>query len=112
MKTRLLSVLCILLMSLGIQAHNLEPLHVDGRYLKNSKGDIVTLHGYMTDLDSYFQVEEYRQGYDFLDHFQLKQVEGTSIGNKTNPVGRDSKTVLKKCYPPGEQYNKDQRPAG
>lgn len=27
------------------QAHNLEPLHVDGRYLKNSKGDIVTLHG-------------------------------------------------------------------
>ena len=50
MKTRLLSILCILLMSFGIQAHNLEPLHVDGRYLKNSKGDIVTLHGYMTTL--------------------------------------------------------------
>ena len=29
------------------QAHDLEPLHVDGRYLKNSKGDIVTLHGLM-----------------------------------------------------------------
>ena len=27
------------------QAHNLEPLHVDGRYLKNPAGDIVTLHG-------------------------------------------------------------------
>ena len=58
MKTRLLSILCILLMSLGIQAHDLEPLHVDGRYLKNSKGDIVTLHGYMTVLEHGFQVEE------------------------------------------------------
>lgn len=47
MKTRLFSILCILLMSLGIQAHDLEPLHVDGRYLKNPKGDIVTLHGYL-----------------------------------------------------------------
>ena len=45
MKARLLSIFCILLMSLGIQAHDIEPLHVDGRYLKNSKGDIVTLHG-------------------------------------------------------------------
>ena len=53
MKTRLLSILCILLMSLGIQAHNLEPLHVDGRYLKNSKGDIVTLHGFETAYDPY-----------------------------------------------------------
>ena len=47
MKTRLLSVLCVLMMSLGIQAHDLEPLHVDGRYLKNPKGDIVTLHGFL-----------------------------------------------------------------
>ena len=65
MKTRLLSILCILLMSIGIQAHDLEPLHVDGRYLKNSKGDIVTLHGYMTVLEPVFQVEEYRwAGFD------------------------------------------------
>ena len=48
MKTRRLSILCILMMSLGIQAHDLEPLHVDGRYLKNPKGDIVTLHGYLS----------------------------------------------------------------
>ena len=47
MKTRLLSILCILLMPLGIQAHNLEPLHVDGRYLKNPNGDIVTLRGFL-----------------------------------------------------------------
>ena len=47
MKTRLLSFLCFLLMSLGIQAHNLDPLHVDGRYLKNPQGDIVTLHGWI-----------------------------------------------------------------
>lgn len=48
MKIKLLTIVCILLMPLGIQAHNLEPLHVDGRYLKNSKGDIVTLHGFMS----------------------------------------------------------------
>ena len=35
------------MMSLGIQAHDLEPLHVDGRYMKNPKGDIVNLHGYI-----------------------------------------------------------------
>lgn len=65
MKERLLSILCTLLMSLGVQAHNLEPLHVDGRYLKNSKGDIVTLHGYMAVLDPGFQAEEYKwDGYD------------------------------------------------
>ena len=52
-------------MSVGILAHNLEPLHVDGRYLKNSKGDIVTLHGYMTVLDPGFQTEDYGwEGYD------------------------------------------------
>lgn len=53
METRLLSILCILMMSLGIQAHDLEPLHVDGRYLKNSKGDIVTLHGFEQTYDPY-----------------------------------------------------------
>jgi hypothetical protein len=53
------------MMSVAVLAHNLEPLHVDGRYLKNSKGDIVTLHGYMTVLDPWFQVEEYSwEGYD------------------------------------------------
>ena len=33
-------------MALGILAHDLEPLHIEGRYLKNSKGEIVTLHGF------------------------------------------------------------------
>ena len=65
MRVRLLSILCALLMSIGMLAHDLEPLHVDGRYLKNSKGDIVTLHGYMTVLEPYFQAEEYMwEGYD------------------------------------------------
>lgn len=64
MKTRLLFILCILLMSIGIQAHDLEPLHVDGRYLKNSKGDIVTLHGYMTVLEPGCQADEFRSTWD------------------------------------------------
>jgi len=66
MKTRLFLSLFITLITLSIQAHTLEPLHVDGRYLKNSKGDIVTLHGYMTSLDSWFQAEDFKfDNYDF-----------------------------------------------
>ena len=62
---RLLSILFILLFSQGIMAEGLEPLHVDGRYLKNSRGDIVTLHGYMAVLDPWFQAEEYTwEGFD------------------------------------------------
>ena len=63
MKTRLFSILCILMMSIGIQAHDLEPLHVDGRYMKNSKGDIVTLHGYISNWGNlYFDIPEVRDG--------------------------------------------------
>ena len=64
MKIKLLTIVCILLMPLSIQAHNLEPLHVDGRYLKNSKGDIVTLHGYMTCLDPGCQADEFKSTWD------------------------------------------------
>ena len=48
MKTRLFLLLFALLTLAGTSyAHDLEPLHVDGRYLKNPQGDIVTLHGLM-----------------------------------------------------------------
>lgn len=67
MKTRLFLSLFITLISLSIQAHTLEPLHVDGRYLKNSKGDIVTLHGYMTVLDPGCQADEFRSTWDGYD---------------------------------------------
>lgn len=45
-------------------AEGLEPLHVDGRYLKNSRGDIVTLHGYMTCLDPACQADEFKSTWD------------------------------------------------
>lgn len=64
MNTRLFSLLFILLFSQGIMAEGLEPLHVDGRYLKNSKGDIVTLHGYMTCLDPACQADEFKSTWD------------------------------------------------
>ncbi|MBQ9363630.1 MAG: cellulase family glycosylhydrolase, partial [Bacteroidaceae bacterium] len=48
MKKTLFLLLSALLMVAGTShAHDLEPLHVDGRYLKNPKGDIVTLHGFL-----------------------------------------------------------------
>ena len=62
---RILLMFILFVMPHLCQAQTLEPLHVDGRYLKNPAGDIVTLHGYMTVLEPWFQVEEYRwEGYD------------------------------------------------
>ena len=51
MKKKLLMIMTAMLMgTIGIcHAQDLEPLHVDGRYLKNPKGDIVTLHGWIGD---------------------------------------------------------------
>ena len=46
MKKVLLVLFTLLAITGASKAHELEPLHVDGRYLKNSKGDIVTLHGF------------------------------------------------------------------
>ena len=47
MKKALFLLLSALLTMAGTShAHDLEPLHVDGRYLKNPQGDIVTLHGF------------------------------------------------------------------
>lgn len=64
MRKGLLSILCFLMISVAVLAHNLEPLHVDGRYLKNSKGDIVTLHGYMTVLEPGCQADEFKSTWD------------------------------------------------
>ena len=41
-----LSILDIAVTEAQPAPHVIEPLHVDGRYLKNPKGNIVTLHGY------------------------------------------------------------------
>ena len=68
MKLKKLMLLIVMLFAIAntSYAHNLEPLHVDGRYLKNPNGDIVTLHGYMTSLDSWFQAEDFKfDNYDF-----------------------------------------------
>lgn len=63
-------LLLVMLMLTGTTlAHNLEPLHVDGRYLKNPAGDIVTMHGYITDwlpYDDYFPEATNKMEQDFL----------------------------------------------
>lgn len=64
MNIRLLSILFILLFLQGVKGQGLEPLHVDGRYLKNSRGDIVTLHGYMTCLDPACQADKFKSTWD------------------------------------------------
>jgi len=79
-KAKLLSFLCALLMSIGMQAHDLEPLHVDGRYLKNPKGDIVTLHGWISNWGNfYFDIPE--AGDNMERDFMLWKLTTDSILN-------------------------------
>ena len=47
MRTKLFLMLFALLVMAGTSYAHVEPLHVDGRYLKNPNGDIVTLHGWI-----------------------------------------------------------------
>jgi hypothetical protein len=69
------------------------------QYKADKSNYMVPLDGLSLEHEQYNDREN-RQGYDFLDHFQLKQIERPTIGNKANPVGRDSKTVLEKSYSP------------
>ncbi|MBR1667680.1 MAG: cellulase family glycosylhydrolase, partial [Bacteroidaceae bacterium] len=68
MKKKLLMIMTAMLMgTIGIcHAQDLEPLHVDGRYLKNPKGDIVTLHGLMMAVgDGWCEERKFWQGEDY-----------------------------------------------
>ncbi len=63
------------------ESHTLEPLHVDGRYLKNPKGDIVTLHGWITNWQNLYQ--EFCQGtVDYEAHFKAWKLTTDSILSK------------------------------
>lgn len=81
MKTKLFPLLFALLTIAGTSyAHDLEPLHVDGRYLKNPNGDIVTLHGYMTSLSSHFQAVDFEyDDYDFEGALMNKKAAIDSV---------------------------------
>ena len=88
-KTFSLLTLCMALMMLvsnyamaqSDESHTLEPLHVDGRYLKNPKGDIVTLHGWITNWQNLYQ--EFCQGtVDYEAHFKAWKLTTDSILSK------------------------------
>lgn len=81
MKTKLFPLLFALLTIAGTSyAHELEPLHVDGRYLKNPNGDIVTLHGYVTTLGSHFQAVDFEyDDYDFEGALMNKKAAIDSV---------------------------------
>lgn len=55
----------LIILLCGSRAKSLEPLHVDGRYLKNPKGDIVTLHGWITNWQNLYQ-EFYQETVDYF----------------------------------------------
>ena len=88
-KTFSLLTLCTALMMLvsnyamaqSDESHTLEPLHVDGRYLKNPKGDIVTLHGWITNWQNMHQ-EFYQETVDYEAHFKAWKLTTDSILSK------------------------------
>lgn len=88
-KTFSLLTLCTALMMLvsnyamaqSDESHTLEPLHVDSRYLKNPKGDIVTLHGWITNWQNMHQ-EFYQETVDYEAHFKAWKLTTDSILSK------------------------------
>ena len=52
------------------------------------------------------------QGDNFLDDFQLHQVEGAAVALEADPVGRDGEAVLEEGNAPRKQDDEDERPAG
>ena len=52
------------------------------------------------------------EGNHFLDHFELHQVEGTSVTLEADAVGRDGEAVLEEGDAPGKKDDEDERPAG
>lgn len=43
---------------------------------------------------------KYHEAYTLLYNFQLYQIEGPSVGLKTDSVGRNLTAIFKKCYSP------------
>ena len=50
------------------------------------------------------------QGDDFLDHFELHQVEGTAVPLEADAVRRDGEAILEKGDAPREQDDEDEGP--
>jgi hypothetical protein len=51
---------------------------------------------------------EYRQGNDFLNHFQLPQIKWTAVFVETDPVCRNLERVFKERYAPTNQNDTHQ----
>ena len=51
------------------------------------------------------------QGNDFLDYFELHQVERTAVSLEADAVGRYGETVLEKGDSPGKKDDENERPA-
>ena len=55
---------------------------------------------------------EYCEGYRFLDHFQLHEVERASVSVEADTVGWYLCAVFKEGHAPREKDHNDERPAG
>ena len=48
---------------------------------------------------------------DLLNDFQLHQIEGTSVFDESDSIGRHLSAIFEECDSPGEEDHYDQRPA-
>ena len=53
---------------------------------------------------------EHSQRDTLLDDLQLNKIEGTSVFNKADAIGRHLTTIFKKSDTPGEEYHADEGP--
>ena len=54
---------------------------------------------------------EYCERNDLLNDFQLHQIEGTSVFDESDSIGRHLSAIFEECDSPGEEDHYDQRPA-
>lgn len=74
-------------------------------------GDVVPVEGFSLEHEHYYDGED-REGDNFLNDFELEEVERAAVGLEADAVCRDGEAVLKEGYSPGEQDDQNEWPAG
>ena len=81
----------------------------DGEDKAEEGGDVIPLQSLCTEHHKGHCGEDCK-GNNLLNHFELHQVERTSVANETDAVCRNLCTVLKECNAPGKYDDRKNRP--
>ena len=83
----------------------------NGEYQADEGCQVVPLYGLALEKEHHYHRKDGERDH-LLNNLELKQVEGTSVADKTDTVSRHSKAIFKKCYSPREQDDQYERPSG